>query len=300
MRQIIAFLTAVKSKLKHLHTRKTAVSQQPAHLGRQITEVLRDDGKPRHLAPDRFDESKSGSRFPIADSRRFRSRRNGVIAGEAAEMIDAHRVINACGRAQAANPPGIAVGGVAFPVVKRIAPELPIGRKGIGRDTGHGRRHSFTVRLKKLAVRPQVGGVGRHIDRQIADDQDAVCVCIRLEALPLAEKEILHCLPKTYVVRKPGARRSQHIRLAAAQRLRPRIPGVHAAVSLDRHIQCVFVKPRVLRAAEGRKLRCIAKTARRVPQDVETIFIQSAIIDGIRVVPKVGGSLIARQKLLLN
>ncbi len=106
-------------------------------------------------------------------------------------MIDARDINCGEGRAHAFDPPLETVGAHAFPVVKRIAPELPGAAEVIGRHTCDDDGRAIFVELKLFRVGPNVGRVLGHEDRQIADDFDAVIVSVTLQREPLAKEEKL-------------------------------------------------------------------------------------------------------------
>src|SRR5262249_39296872 len=79
----------------------------------------------------------------------------------------------------------------AFPVVKRIAPELSGAAEVIGRHACDDDGLTILVELKLLGVGPNVSGVLRDKDRQIANDADATLVGVSLQGKPLTEEEKL-------------------------------------------------------------------------------------------------------------
>ena len=84
------------------------------------------------------------------------------------------------GGANAALPPGEAVGLHGVPVVDGVAPVLAGGRELVGRRAGDAHRIAGGVDLKELRCRPHLDGVTRDIDGQVADDENVALVGIGL------------------------------------------------------------------------------------------------------------------------
>ena len=107
-------------------------------------------------------------------------------------MVDAHDVADLERGAQAVAPPGVAVGAVCRPIVERVAPQLAVGGEIIRRHAGHGDgQEGFGVELEEMRRGPGVGGVGRHENREVADDAHAALLRGGAELRPLAEEQIL-------------------------------------------------------------------------------------------------------------
>ena len=77
------------------------------------------------------------------------------------------------------------------PVIERIAPELSVRREVIRRAACHRLRLTLRVELKELGVRPGIRRIRRDINRQVADNRDAVRGRIVLQALPLLVEQHL-------------------------------------------------------------------------------------------------------------
>src|SRR4029079_6256745 len=93
---------------------------------------------------------------------------------------------------QAVAPPGIAGGGVARPVVERIAPALSGRAEIVRRYSGDDRRVTRGVELEEVAMRPDVRRVVRHVDRHVAENRDAALSGGFAQLLPLASEDELH------------------------------------------------------------------------------------------------------------
>ena len=77
------------------------------------------------------------------------------------------------------------------PVIERIAPELSVRREVIRRAACHRLQLTLLVELKELGVRPGIRRIRRDINRQVADNRDAVRGRIVLQALPLLVEQHL-------------------------------------------------------------------------------------------------------------
>ena len=85
---------------------------------------------------------------------------DGVVALKAPEMVDADDVVDGSGVLDALLPPAEVLGLVAGPVVERVAPELTVGGKGVGRTSGNAGQVDGTVGLEQLRVGPEVAESG--------------------------------------------------------------------------------------------------------------------------------------------
>ena len=110
---------------------------------------------------------------------------DGEILIEAAEVVDAHHIVQLEAVPQAGDPPLIAGFAVGFPAVERIAPELTGGRKSIRGNARHRRGDVVLVQLEQARVCPSVCRIQRHIDGDIADDPDAFAIGVGLQFAPL-------------------------------------------------------------------------------------------------------------------
>ena len=147
MRQIgrAAAIPAVKGELQHPHPRKAAVCQEPAHGIRHIAQILRDN----RLAADFFlhrpeqPHARSFSPAPYPGVRPAIG--NRIVGIKAPEMIDPQHIIDMTEIPDPFGPPGIAVPVHEVPVKKRVAPELAVGGKAVGRTAGHLTRHPVFI-----------------------------------------------------------------------------------------------------------------------------------------------------------
>ncbi len=102
------------------------------------------------------------------------------VGAEGPEVVDAGEVEVLEGPAQALHPPAVAPVAQGAPVVDRVAPELPLGREGVGRDAGH------DVVAEELGMADVVGAAGRDVDGHVADQAHAALVGIHAQCRPLA------------------------------------------------------------------------------------------------------------------
>ena len=85
------------------------------------------------------------------------------------------------------------------PVVEGIAPELACGAEIVGRYSGHDRRKSVFIEIKKLFMGPDIGAVRRNENRNITDNADAFFMGIVFQFVPLFKENVLK---KTVVVHR--------------------------------------------------------------------------------------------------
>ena len=165
----------------------------------------------------------------------------------------------------ALDPPVEAVPLEDVPAVERVPPELPRLAEVVGRDARHAHRVARLVQLEDLGVRPDVGAVGRDVDRDVAEDPDPPLVRRLLHAVPLAEEEELEEDVPGDVVGQLALDARESRRLAAAQLLGP-LPERRPAVSpLQRHEEGPVGQPVLLgrRFAEPLELGPQVPRARR-------------------------------------
>ena len=85
-----------------------------------------------------------------------RTGRNVPRGGEGPKMIDPHRVDLRNHRPNPIDPPAIAFARKRLPVVQRIAPELAVGAKVIGRNAGNERRPALGVKQEQSRDSPRL------------------------------------------------------------------------------------------------------------------------------------------------
>lgn len=204
MRQVVR-VGALKGKLQDLHAGEARVVAHVDDAGGEEAQVLGDDGQRAELFLERLEELEAGTLRPRTVGRIGRGERHLPIGLEAAEVIQADDVVHVEGGANAALPPGEAVGLHGVPVVDGVAPVLAGGRELVGRRAGDAHGIAGGVDLKELRRRPHLDGVTRDIDGQVADDENVALVGIGLEAAPLAIEEVLRHLVVEHTRRMVGA-----------------------------------------------------------------------------------------------
>ena len=93
VRQIIALLTGVKSKLQHLHTRIAGLFYHFDHALGKISQVFCDDIHIAELFFDGVEQIHARSFFPVAALCRLITERDGIIFIKSAEMVDADSIV---------------------------------------------------------------------------------------------------------------------------------------------------------------------------------------------------------------
>ena len=120
--QVIAGFPAVKGKLHDLHARVAAGRKHGLDLRGQVAKILGNDAALAKVFVHGVDKIAVRAFFPVAARRRFVPGGNGVIALEAAEVVDAHHIVNGGGVLHALLPPRKAGGFVRGPVIQGVAP----------------------------------------------------------------------------------------------------------------------------------------------------------------------------------
>ena len=102
----------------------------------------------------------------------------GLVGGNLPELFESPKVIepdvvaSLRGPAQAIDPPLVASRPDRIPVIERSAPALAGGAESVGRNAGDHFRLEIVLQAKKVAMRPHVGAVVGHEDRDIAHHAD--------------------------------------------------------------------------------------------------------------------------------
>ena len=248
--QVVARLPAVERELHDLHAGVAAGGQHGLDLRGQIAQVLGNDA----ALPQRFvhgvDEGAVRAFDPFAARRRGVPGGDGVVALEAAEVVDADDVINGGGVLHPALPPGKVLCLVAGPVVERVAPELAVGRKSIRRAAGHLGQVDLPIGLEKLWPGPEVAGIRADVDGDVAHQLNALLVGVGLEGAPLGEEEELHSLVVIHRIGQPHTGGGQSRGLTGAQRVGPVGQTGLPLLGFQGHEQGVIVQPEVLCGAE--------------------------------------------------
>ena len=190
-RTIIPALARIEAELEQLHARVARVLDELPHRVGHIAEVLCDDPLLAKRLLQRVEELNAGALLPVAIRRIARTRRDGVVLIEAAEMIDPHHIEEIEAAAHPRDPPAVARLFMIIPVIDRIAPELTGRREAVRRAARDLLRLALLIELEQLRMLREIHGIARYIDRDIADDGDALLVRVSPQALPLPVKLVL-------------------------------------------------------------------------------------------------------------
>ena len=306
VRQIIvgrAGIAGIKRKLEHLHAREAALAHKLTHGVRHIAQIFGNDFMPAEVPLRTAEQIDARALFPVARLGILAACGDGEILVKAAEVIDARHIVKLVAIPQTAHPPAVAGLLVIVPAVKRIAPELAIRRETIRRAAGHSGGHVITIELEQLRMRPGIRAVHGDIDRDIADDLDAVCVGIGLErAILLAELE-LQILLELDIKVELAAVVIQRVAPAQADILRPFIPALAAEEILERHEQRIIGKPpavfadKTLILAVAADIRALIGLAQQRIAHIVELFV----IDILRIAAEVAAiAFLAREYALLD
>ena len=199
-------------------------------------------------------------------------------------MVNAHNVIDTAHVFDAPYPPRKAVLCHGVPVIQRVAPQLPRGRKSVRRTARHLGRVQVLVQLELVRVAPYIDAVQRNVDGKIADNLNILRFGVILQCLPLTEKQVLHRLPKGDLPGVTFAGGLDGIRLAAAQRLLPLLPASTAVGVLQRHKQGIVGQPETILPD---KITVFGRGCGQQPftgkvQHGVALLIQNAIVDALR------------------
>ena len=178
VRKVIAVLPGIKSKLQYFHTRKARILQHLPHRIRKESKILRNDRQLSQLLPQCPEQIHAGPRLPAAMLRCPISIGNGIVFIKSTKMVDPYHVIPLIAVLDPGGPPRVAAVPMYRPVIERVPPELPGLREGIRRAAGNTHRPALRVKLEELWMRPGIGTVQRHIDRDISDDPYAFFIGI--------------------------------------------------------------------------------------------------------------------------
>ena len=296
--QIVARLAAVEGELHDLHARVAAGGQHGLDLGGKVAEVLGDDAALAQRLVHGVDEGPVRPLLPVAARSGLVPGGDGIIALEAPEMVDADDIVDGGGVLDTPFPPAEVLGLMAGPVVERVAPELAVGGKGVGRAPGHIGQMDGSIGLEQFRTCPEVAGVRADVDGDVAHQLDAVAVGVGLEGIPLGVEEELHGLVVVHLSGQPCLGGGESRRLPGAQVIGPVGKSGLLLLGLDGHEEGIVLKPVALGLAEGLVGRSGGRqqTLRRLAKDDGPLLVERAIIDalcGLR-----GGKLVLRQQTI--
>ena len=180
MGEIGAVRCGGKGKFQNPHPRQTGIRQQLRHVGRRLTQIFCDEADAVEPAGEDAQQIQPRPLDPTAVFGGLRAEGDCPIAGEAPEMVNADHVIQSGGAVHPADPPAEAVPLHGVIIVERIAPKLAVLGEVVRRNTGHLCGNAPAVQTEHGALRPDIGGVHGHIDRQVADNAHAKAVDVGL------------------------------------------------------------------------------------------------------------------------
>jgi len=133
----------------------------------------------------------AGGLDPLAVDGGFFIGGDGPVGLKAAEVVEAHHVIEGEGAADARDPPVEAALAELAPAVERVAPALAGGGEIIGRDAGDAEHVAVFVKLEEFGMGPDVGGVVVDEDGDVAEDADVALAAVGAKGAPLLVEEEL-------------------------------------------------------------------------------------------------------------
>ena len=122
-----AGVAGVKGKLQHFHAGEATVPHQLAHGIAHVAKILCNDLPLAQRLLHGAEQLNAGAFLPVTLHRGLTAVGDGEILIEAAEVVDAHHVVQLEAVPQTSDPPLIAGFAVGFPAVERVAPELTGG-----------------------------------------------------------------------------------------------------------------------------------------------------------------------------
>ena len=127
-------------------------------------------------------EQRRGARAALPGPRggHLGARRDGPVGREGAEVVDPDEVEELEDAPEPGDPPRVALAPRRGPVVDRVAPELAVGGERVRRDARD------EAGLEQLGVGALVGGIGRDVDRDVADQTHAAVGGIPAQRRPFA------------------------------------------------------------------------------------------------------------------
>ena len=191
VRQIQVRGVAAESELQHGHAGKPRFGEKLADAVVHVAEVFGDELRVPERLLHGFEEVESRPERPVPGFRRRRIRRDAPVVVKSAEMVEPDDVVKLEVGVQAAQPPAVMRARELVPVVKRVAPKLPVRGEIIRRNAGDGFRESAFVELEDFRILPDVRAVGSDENRRVSDDADAVLEGVFPQRAPLRKKEEL-------------------------------------------------------------------------------------------------------------
>ena len=148
LRQVLTAVVAVEGELENLHARIAAGGLQLQHALAQHAQILSHDLQFGQLLLHLAEQLAAGGQLVLAVAGGLLLGGDGVVVGEADEVVDAQDVEHAAQRAQALDPPGKPGFLVLLPGVQRVAPALAVLLEVIRRHARDADRAHVVVQLE--------------------------------------------------------------------------------------------------------------------------------------------------------
>ena len=169
MRQIItraAGVSGIECKFQNLHIRIAAFLYHSADSVRHIAQILCDNRFFTETCLDHLKQLNTRTFFPSDRSPRFCPLQGWRNIHQASEMVDSDNVIQSKAPGDPCYPPVIAGISVMIPAIQRIAPQLSVRGKSIGRTACNCGGFSLLIQLEHLRMCPDICAVICHINRK--------------------------------------------------------------------------------------------------------------------------------------
>ena len=305
MRQVLVVIVRGEAEDEHAHAREAARAQQLAHLVGLHAQILRDERNGAERLLDGAEQLHAGALAPLAVHGGVLGRVDLPVGREAAEMVETDDVEQRHIALHAPDPPGVAGLFVRRPVIDRIAPELAGRGIVVGRHAGDELGAEVGLQLEQLGMRPDIGRVGGNIDRDVADDLDALLLCVRTQGVPLSEEDILEENAEVDLAAQLLGHSCERLRPAVADvLLRPHIDRrMVIFLLLERHEQRVIGQPFAVLLGEVRDFRlhlgrdARIRLAEQRPARIGELLEVRHIGRGVEVA---GAHLVRRQQAVLD
>ena len=234
----------------------------------------------------------AGRLDPVPFDRRLLLRIDGPVRLEAAEVIQAHIVIQGQRATEPRNPPIEAALLQQRPLVQRIAPALPRRGEVVRRHAGYTRRPPAFVQFEDLRVGPHVRTVVGDEDCDIAQDADLALGTIAAQRRPLLLEEELDYLLDRQLAPRLVHDGGQGIGVAESVLFGPVNPAFQTKPATQYGEQCPVGEPRNVVLSEFLKATTILRAG--VVEEVGCRFFHQRQLS-LRGCGKVTGPLVTRQ-----
>ena len=274
-------IPGIKSKFQHFHIREAGIPDQSPHGIRHIAQIFGYDRRIAVHCAYRIEQGNPRSLLPVSVLRRVLIGRNGKEFVKPPEMIDPDHVIEFTAFPDALQPPLEAVRRMPFPVIKRVAPHLAVGRKPVRRHPRDQAYPSPFIQHEQIPVRPEIRAVVGNIDRYIAYDADALLRRISPQSFPFPQEFILEIHVEADFIRQLFPPAQPCLRHIIAYVLLPGLQVRSSVSVLDRHEQGIIFKPESIFFTEAVEFLRILMTGSAVclTQQRKASVIQLAVID---------------------